>query len=66
MIPSKDLPTFCFKAILEENGHKIFEELVIFLYSVVSSLKICDTKLLKGVALADGIAWDTIQFTLEH
>lgn len=38
--------THCFRVILEQKVHKIFEELVTFLYLVVLILKICDTKLL--------------------
>lgn len=41
----------------------MFEELVTFLYSMLLILKICDEKLLKAAAQADGIAWATIQFT---
>lgn len=66
MIPSADLPRLLFQGYFATKGHKIYEELVIALYSVVSSPKICDTKLLKGIVLADGIEWATTQFTLKH
>lgn len=55
--------TLVFKFSLKQKGCKMFEELVTFLYSMLLILKICDEKLLKEAAQADGIEWATIQFT---
>lgn len=42
--------TLCSEVILEQKGHKVFEELVTFSYLVVLILKICNGDLLQRAA----------------
>ena len=53
---SDSFSRLCFRAIMEQRGYEllIFEELMILFY-LVTSLMVCDTKLLKEVALTDSI-----------